>query len=261
MSFNVDFGAGVDPNYQNLPELMPADRGKSRIPNVLKMIKLIQPDILGIQEATAWETGSPDTVAQIAGEFGYNYVLAEPYDGVLPVVLMTRYQIVEAVNLSNIMQRGLRATLLTPEWSYIQVWVVHLDSFSASVRACQVNKLLLDAQAQIFLAPVRLMIGDFNMSDETGTSLLTRENWQLVMHGTLDIDKILMNTTGEWFFEGLPALSAYAMKVSDHTPVSVHINFQSLPEPVGEAVSNVTAIKGDVLTLGDQVGDNCLQNP
>jgi hypothetical protein len=31
------------------------------------------------------------------------------------VVLMTRYQIVEAVNLSNIMQRGLRATLLTPE--------------------------------------------------------------------------------------------------------------------------------------------------
>jgi hypothetical protein len=49
MSFIVNYGAGVDPNYQNLPGLMPADQVKGRIPILLKMIKIIQPDILGLQ--------------------------------------------------------------------------------------------------------------------------------------------------------------------------------------------------------------------
>lgn len=135
MTYNILNGAGILPDF----EPFAAKNGfpGNRLQQVLDIIKKVDPDILGIEEAAGWDweenlpEGMTESVANmVAKELNMNYCLGTcvySVCGYNDVVLYTKYQIVETEDYKGLFSRaGLRAKLVTPEGKEINVFVVHL---------------------------------------------------------------------------------------------------------------------------------------
>jgi endonuclease/exonuclease/phosphatase family metal-dependent hydrolase len=229
ISYNVLFGAGVDRQYD---DLLPTElRNTNRLPELVSFIHGVKPDILGIQEANGWNTGSPLVVEQVAEQLEMNYYLAEaPND--FHVVLFTKFEIVEAENLSGKegdatfeTMRALRATLLTPEGQSLHVFVVHFDPFSTRLRLHQVWALI--DRVEPYKEQRTIILGDMNFcvrSPEYAT--LRQAGWKHIALAT-DIDQIWIAPIANWSSQPLPVPGNFArgsIDLSDHLPVGAEIS-------------------------------------
>lgn len=135
MTYDVLNGAGVLPDFE--PFAAESGYPGSRLQQVLGIIKEVDPDILGIEEAAGWdwEENLPEGMTQpvaetVAEELNMNYCLGTcVYSecGYNDVVLYTKYQIVESEDYKEVFTRAaLRAKLVTPEGYEINVFIVHL---------------------------------------------------------------------------------------------------------------------------------------
>jgi hypothetical protein len=134
MSYNVLFGAGADPVWaQRAADLHPFSYPGNRLPAILNVIKTAEPDLLGIEEAAGWASGTPSIAQQVAGELHMNYFIAPVSNG-LDLGFFTKFKILETENLSEQMGNvgALRAIVSTPEGKRINVFVIHLDPFSVT---------------------------------------------------------------------------------------------------------------------------------
>jgi endonuclease/exonuclease/phosphatase family metal-dependent hydrolase len=128
MSYNILLGAGVD--RQRDKQLRPQYQNSNRFTDLIVLVKDANPDVLGLQEATDWDRGSPSVIQQVADELKMNYFLAKNPNQ-MNIAILSKFQIVDAENLSaDIGDNGaLRATLNTPDGEHLNVFVVHLRTY------------------------------------------------------------------------------------------------------------------------------------
>lgn len=229
MGYNVLFGAGADPDWERAAaKLSPFSYPGNRLPQVLEVIKNTQPDILGVEEAAAWDKGSPPLAQQIASELGMNYFLAPTRSG-LHVALFTQFEIVAAENLSEQMGNigGLHAELATPDGQHLHVFVVHLDPFSAETRTTELTTMTA------LMAPYQqlptLFLGDMNFhcldnpADCQEYGVLNKDGWRLAAAGPYQIDQIWISPPLDQPVEAISFPNALFDR-SDHLPVAGVIN-------------------------------------
>jgi endonuclease/exonuclease/phosphatase family metal-dependent hydrolase len=245
ISYNVLFGAGVDRKYD---DLLPVDlRNKNRLPEFLSIIDGVKPDILGIQEANGWDRGDPPIVEQVAEHLDMNYYLANaPND--FHVVLLTKFEIIAVENLSGEegdvifeTMRALRATLLTPDKQFLNIFVVHLDPLSTRIRLYQVEALI--NQLEPYREQTTLLLGDMNFCvGWPEYTMLEQAGWQHVAVAT-DIDQIWISPAANWTSQSLHPPGNIAMDLrglSDHLPVGSEISIY--PDSVGTPTSTTYSL-------------------
>lgn len=231
-SYNILFGAGVDPGWENAAaHLSPFAYPGKRLSQILAIIKAAEPDILGIQEAAGWDSASPAVAQQVADELGMDYFLAHVGNG-LHLVLFTRYKIIETENLSDQMGNvgALRATLSTPDGQLINVFITHLDPFSAATRASELA--FLTRKMSAYLQTPTILMGDMNFYclDDPGNcqeyAVLSQAGWHLAQAGKYKIDQIWasprLNQSVEMTFPGA------SFDISDHLPVGAIFEIPSV---------------------------------
>jgi endonuclease/exonuclease/phosphatase family metal-dependent hydrolase len=225
MSYNILYGAGATPYWENIAaNQKPFSNPGYRLPAILEVIKAAEPDIVGIQEAAGWNTGTPQIVEQVAAELGMYHVLVTSPSG-LNLALFSKFEIVEAENLTE--QIGsigaLRATLsMGDTGQLLYVFVVHLDPFSTTVRIEQLKRLN-QLMAPHYETPT-IFMGDTNIECANipeqcpEYQTLAQAGWLLVMKEQYVINQIwtsplLAEPVTEITFPGAN------FKISDHLPV------------------------------------------
>jgi endonuclease/exonuclease/phosphatase family metal-dependent hydrolase len=231
ISYNILFGAGVDRKYDKL--LPPEARNKNRLPEFLSFFNEAKPDILGVQEANKWDGGSPPIVQQTAEQLDVNYYLAEaPND--FNVVLFTKFEIVETENLSGKegdpvfeTMRALRATLLTPEEHFLNVFVVHFDPFSARTRLYQLD-VIID-KLKPYTVQKTILLGDMNFCvGSLEFMTLERAGWKHIAVAS-SVDQIWISPAPNWAGKPFIPLGDFAWTLSDHLPVGTEISLYPTP--------------------------------
>jgi endonuclease/exonuclease/phosphatase family metal-dependent hydrolase len=228
MSYNILFGAGVDPAWeQAAAQLSPFAYPGNRLAEIMVVIKAAKPDILGLQEAAGWNNGSPSLAQQVADELGMNYFLAQVDNG-LHVVLFTKFEIVAAENLSPQVGNvgSLRAELALPDGQPLHVFVVHLDPFSTATRTRQLT--LLTQEMALYRSALTLLLGDLNYycldnpEQCQEYNILNKAGWRLVQAGRYKIDQIWTSPPLAQSVEAISFPGA-TFDISDHLPVGTII--------------------------------------
>jgi endonuclease/exonuclease/phosphatase family metal-dependent hydrolase len=228
MSYNILYGAGADPGWERAAaQLSPFAYPGNRLPEILGIIKIANPDILGVQEAGGWDKGSPSIVQQVAEELGMNYFLAPTGNG-LHLVLFTKFKLVETENLSSQIGNvgALRATLSTPDGQLMHVFVVHLDPFSAKTRASEL--VTLTQEMAPYLPAPTLLMGDMNfycLDDPEHCQeyqVLSQAGWRLAQNGAYKLDQIWVSPALGQPVSAIDFPGA-SFDISDHLPVGAII--------------------------------------
>ncbi len=225
MTFNVLFGAGVDRQWDN--ELPKSMQGIDRSPLLINYLKQLSPDIVGLQEVSDWDKGSPPYIKNLADQLGMNYFTST---GRADSALLTKYEILEAEDLSDEFNSVVRTRLLGPDGEPVNVFVIHLDSDSEGHRSCGVQFLL--QKMQPYLEQRTILMGDTNFlngSNEWGVETLKDQGWQLVaIDSHFKIDQIWVAPSMQWdVTEWNPPISQEVRQISDHWPVGREIQIQS----------------------------------
>jgi endonuclease/exonuclease/phosphatase family metal-dependent hydrolase len=231
MSYNILYGGGITPEWEEKANQGVFPYPGNRLPAILEVIKAAEPDIVGLQEAAGWQQEPDPMVQQVAAELGMKQFLARTPSG-LNLALLTRFQIVEAENLSDQVGNigALRATIRTEAGQIVHVFVVHLDPFSAETREREITTLT-GIMAPYLQAPT-LMMGDLNMvclKDPANCreyQLLSQAGWQLVVQEKYLVNQIwtsplLSHSVKELTFPG------GTFVISDHLPLGAVLEMQN----------------------------------
>ncbi len=230
MTYNICCGAGVDilPSWVKEASVQQGHPG-NRLPQVLEMIRIVDPDILGIQEAYFWDLGDPSVAQNVSNQLGMNYCISGsiPENGSANVVLFTKYNITEVESYSAQLSRaGLRAKLVMPNGQEIQVFVVHFHSENSTARMSELSFIV--KELQFHFDNTTILMGDLNFNDYASTSesnLLRESGLSHPFASYQNIDQIWVSPflsnyvrIGEYTFP-----SGLDSKASDHSPVTLKI--------------------------------------
>lgn len=230
MAYNIWFGAGVNPGH--------TERGANlnRLADLIAVVQQADPDILGLEEVTEWDTGNPTTLEQFASAVGMEYYMAPTWRGI-NLAIFSKYPILETENLSDTVGNNgaLRAVVQTPDGQQLNVIIAHLDPRDRVLRACQFDQL-----RQIMTAyqdQPSILMGDVNSyPNAPDTQFLTNGGWQLVQSES--IDNIFVFSRRAWsaapicFARGESTPDCVgALGISDHLPVGATLSLYSFPNP------------------------------
>jgi endonuclease/exonuclease/phosphatase family metal-dependent hydrolase len=173
MAYNIWFGAGMEPGH--------AERGSNlnRLEDLISLVKEVDPDILGLEEACGWGSGDPSILSQFADELGMSYYLAPTWRGI-DLAILSKFPILETENLSEYVGNNgaLRAVVQSPDGGVLNVVVVHLDPADQSLRACQCDKLRRIMEP--YAGERSILMGDMNsLPTYREVEYLTQGSWQL----------------------------------------------------------------------------------
>lgn len=249
MSYNILYGGGASPEWEKkLQTLSSFWVGKDRFSNLIKFVQEIDPDLLGLQEATEWEDGDPSVIQSVAKELGMYYYISDAGEGMVQdTALLSKFEIIEAESLSieENLPSGVMAQVIAPDGEGIYTYVVHLSELENGVQACEVKSLLQHMQP--YMHKKIILMGDFNMNRGSAT-FSAIEQAGMISVQTEDgrgIDQIWASPAVEWtktkWFDNVFA----PIDISDHNPVAaemkiypnsaeitpVPVTASSLPEP------------------------------
>jgi endonuclease/exonuclease/phosphatase family metal-dependent hydrolase len=129
MTYNVAYGAGVDPVDRQIVER--DTKGKyagNRLDRVISVIKYVNPDIVGIEEACSWDRNDEAVAKQVARELGMHYYVAKSGKSRFNVALFSKLPIVSAHGFSDQFSRAaLQAELRLPDGRTLHVFVAHFN--------------------------------------------------------------------------------------------------------------------------------------
>ena len=226
-TYNILLGAGRDrANNERLPD---AFKDIDRTPLLIDYLKRLDADIVGLQETTGWDSGSPPYIKTLADQLGMNYFISKYPEA--DSALITKYEILDAEELSSDYNSIVRVRLLGPDGEPLNVFVAHLDSDSPEHRACGVEFLLQETRP--FLYQRTILMGDMNFKvdwNEWGPKALKMQDWQVVaIDGKLGIDQIWAAPSMQWNVTGwTTAIEQDIRKISDHLPIGRELQIHSL---------------------------------
>ena len=211
MTYNILVGAGA-----GVIDLDSGITGEERLPKVLAVIQAVNPDILGIEEATGWGDNGEARARQVADDLGMNYALGSSQVG-YPVALFTKFKIQKVYPccfLPATANSGLHAEVVTGSGRVLQVYVVHLKNEPQDVTG------LIQNMAP-YIGQDTILMGDMNFQPfEASAKQLTSAGWvfPMVMNWNI-IDEIWTSPSlapGVWPQIALPSELTYG--ASDHNP-------------------------------------------
>ena len=233
MTYNIQDGSGTGPTDPNGPWCCDGRgcceaEGGDRLPRILEIIRLANPDILGIQEAYLWQLDNFAIARRLAAKLGMNFYIGQSQSpNGAHVALFTRFTIKYAQGYpghfegpkSEYARRGaLRAELVTPDGQTIHVFVVHLR-FQVS------ETLYLVQQMAPYLNSSTLLLGDMNFLDPGEMAdRLRGAGWRHPLAERQRIDHIWTSPSLETFVQPGPAIPLELTKgASDHRPVVIEL--------------------------------------
>jgi endonuclease/exonuclease/phosphatase family metal-dependent hydrolase len=226
VTYNILFGGGRD---RTLDEHIAEDfRGIDRTPLLIEYLRELDADIVGLQETTGWDQGSPPYIETFADQLDMNYFVST---GRSDSSLLTKLEILEAEDLSNEVNSIVRVRLLGADDEPINVFVAHLNSDSRVDRACGTQFLLQEMQP--YVNQRTFLIGDMNFPAKGGTEwglgALKASGWQLIATSTqLSIDHIWAPDSLRWDASAWKATTGVGLnRLSDHMPVGVELDISS----------------------------------
>lgn len=236
MSYNLLYGAGVDRAWD---AALPIEfTGRNRLSDVLSVIKKVDPQILGIQEANSWDKGTPTVIQHVAQELGMNSYLARTPGG-FHVGLLSKFEIVETENYSSEIgkQGAMRAMLVAPGGERLNVFVAHLDPNVSDIRLCEVNALI--SLMQPYTQRRALLIGDMNFRPPSPEfARLAQAGWKSVaVEPSWGIDQIWIYPSAAWDASSSLQTLFVPSGISDHYPVAAEL---TLPPAIREATTLAT---------------------
>ncbi len=240
MAYNIWFGAGVNPAHVERGDNM------NRLADLITLVKQVNPDILGLEEVSEWDTGNPTTIEQFASALNMNYYMAPTWRGMNPAIF-SKYPILEIENLSEYVGNNgsLRAVVQLPGGQKLNVVIVHLDPSDRSLRSCEFDKLRRIMEA--FQDGPSILMGDTNTcSGCQDARYLTAGGWELVRSEGIDNIYVLSNLA--WQAEPICfATNTYNpgcfldTRISDHKPVGAILSFYGYQNPLSPSVSPTPA--------------------
>lgn len=129
MTYNVEYGAGVNPEEARIAEHdSDGKEAGNRLNRMLSVIKYVNPDILGIEEACSWDKDDDAVAKQVAKELGMHYYLAKSGRTRFNVALFSKLPIVSAKGFPDHLTRAaLQAELELPDGRILNVFVAHFN--------------------------------------------------------------------------------------------------------------------------------------
>jgi endonuclease/exonuclease/phosphatase family metal-dependent hydrolase len=129
MTYNILYGAGVEPSDREVSES--STNGKcmgDRLDRVIKVIKHVDPDVLGIEEANSWNKNDQAIAKKVASELGMNYYLAVSGRSGFHVAVYSKLPIASAKGFPDEFTRSaLQAELTLPDGRPFHVFVQHFN--------------------------------------------------------------------------------------------------------------------------------------
>jgi endonuclease/exonuclease/phosphatase family metal-dependent hydrolase len=195
--------------------------GVNRLPRVMDVIKAVNPDILGIEEANTWQVNGEAIAKQVAKDLGMNYTLRLAENG-FNVALFTKFEIRKVYPcciLGNTSNGALHAELVTGTGREIQVYVVHLKNEPQDV-----TRLIKDMAPH--LGQDTILMGDMNFTPYSAyAKQLTDAGWvfPMVINWGI-IDEVWTSPSlapSTW--PELPLKSEITYGASDHNPFITRI--------------------------------------
>lgn len=125
MTYNVLYGAGVDAKEA---QYAGEKYQGNRLERVISVIKHVNPDIVGIQEACSWDKNGEAAAKQVAKELGMNYFVAKSGRSRFNVALFSKFPIVSAKNFPTDFSRAaLQAEIKLPDGRLLHAFVGHFN--------------------------------------------------------------------------------------------------------------------------------------
>ena len=222
MTYNIHVGAGADlagPCTGNDPSADPNDG--NCLPRVLDVIKAVNPDILGIEEANGWHANGEAIAHQVAKDLGMNYVLGVVSNG-FNVALFTKFEIrkVYPCCLLGVASNGaMHAEVVTNSGRVLDIFIVHLKNEPEDITT------IIQKMAP-YLGQDTILMGDMNFLPYSAyAKMLLDAGW--VFPPVMDYNIIDMIWTSPslapstWPEPALPSQLTYG--ASDHNPWMVRI--------------------------------------
>ncbi len=163
MAYNVAYGAGVDPAEAKIVERDTV--GKligNRLDRVISVIKYVNPDIVGIQEACSWEKNDNAVAKQVAKQLGMRYYVAKSGKSRFNVALFSKLPIISAKGFPDHFTRAaLQARLKLPDGRTLDVFVAHFNLLRSPKSQLSEIRYLAE-QMKPHSSHLAVMMGDAN---------------------------------------------------------------------------------------------------
>lgn len=238
MAYNILFGAGVEPGH--------AEQKNNHLNDLISLVQQADPDILGLEEVSGWESGYPSAIEQFSSALNLNNYYLAPNPMGLNTAIFSKYPILETQNLSGFGSlRALRALVQLPDGNKINVVVVHLNPENEALRSCEFDKLR--SLMESYHDQPGILMGDLNtLIGNTDAKYLTQAGWELVTG--VSIDNILIRSGKAWSGESICFQRGTTENgcigdagISDHLPVGAVISFYDLPNATSPELTTTPA--------------------
>ena len=234
MTYNVLYGAGVNTEDEKIANRWSSGKYRgNRLERVISVIKYVNPDILGIEEACSWDKDNEAAAKQVARELGMNYFVGKSGRSRFHVALLSKLPIVSARNFPDQFSRAaIEAEIKLPDGRLLHAFVGHFDlprSEDAQLREIR----FLAQQMRPHAFDLAVMMADANMSYRKGsekTNALLASGFLLAptING---IDQIWTSRPLSNDVKAGPSIpSALTSGVSDHRPSVVVISVLPIEE-------------------------------
>ena len=129
MTYNVLYGAGVDAKEAQYAERSSGGKHRgNRLERVISVIKFVNPDIVGIQEACSWDKDNESAAKQVARELGMDYYLAKSTRSRFNVAIFSKLPIISAKDFPDQFSRAaLEAEIKLPDGRVLHAFVAHFN--------------------------------------------------------------------------------------------------------------------------------------
>ena len=235
MTYNVLYGAGVDAKEAQYAER--SSGGKyhgNRRERVISVIKYVNPDIVGIQEACSWDKDNEAAAKQVAKELGMDYFVAKSTRSRFNVAVFSKLPIISVRSFPRQFSRAaLEAEIKLPDGRLLHAFVSHFNPRDAGQKLQEIR--FLAEQMKLYADDLGVLMADANMAYREGkdTTDALRASGFLIAPFIKGIDQIWLSRPLSGSVKAGPNIpSDLTTGVSDHRPTVVIV---SIPARQGDA--------------------------
>lgn len=234
MTYNVLYGAGVNAEDERIANRWSSGKYHgNRLERVISVIKHVNPDIVGIQEACSWDKDDEAAAKQVAGELGMNYFVGQSARSRFHVALFSKFPIVSARNFPDQFSRAaIEAEIKLPDGRLLHAFVGHFNLPRSGKEQLEEIQYLAK-QMKPYADDLGVFMADANMTYRQGedTTDALRASGFLIAPSIQGIDQIWTSKPLSAQVKAGPSIpSALISGVSDHRPSVVVIGIP----PAGE---------------------------
>ena len=232
MTYNVLYGAGVDAKEAQYAERSSGGKHRgNRLERVISVIKFVNPDIVGIQEACSWDKDNESVAKQVAEELGMDYFVAKSTRSRFNVAVFSKLPIISVRSYPRQFSRAaLEAQIKLPDGRLLHAFVGHFNPRDAGQKLQEIQ--FLAQQMKPYADDLGVLMADANMAYREGkdTTDALRASGFLIAPFAQAIDQIWTSRPLSGSIKPGPKVpSDLTNGTSDHRPAVAVISLPTHP--------------------------------